>query len=263
MIYSLNKMDDEIFRTTINNVGRDVVSYYTNQTDKVIVEPNAQLDGGKIYCRSDSWIQRGDIIKVSGNWFVVSQLSNLASDTYNVGVITMCDVRLRIRFGYFVYDVPAIASKYSGNSNVRGIIDDSVDGQLSFITGYHKEFEQLTDNPYVLVFGKVWQIGDYLNVNNVLTVYCKGKDTVTSPEICIEPIAKEYKVGDSIDLKIHILNTVNNTVPDDIKITVAGTNMGTVNGTTVTFTKAGKTSIMITSSELKTYYVSPDITVTN
>lgn len=263
MIYSLNKMDDDIFRTTINNVGRDVVSYYTNQIDKIIVEPNTQLDGGKIYCRSDSWIQRGDIIKVSGNWFVVSQLSNLASDVYNVGVITMCDVALQIRLGNFVYHIPAVASKYSGNSNVRGIIDDSVEGKLSFITGYHEEFDELTDNPCVTVFGKVWQIGNYLNVNNVMTVYCEGASSTMTPEICIEPIPLTVKVGDTIDLKVHILNTSNNTVPGDLKISMSGTNMGTVNGTSIRFDKAGTVTITLTSSSLKTYYTSPDITVTN
>ena len=166
MIYSVKKMDDEIFRTSVAHVCREVVNYYTGETDKVIVEPNSGLDGGKIYCRNTSWIRRGDIIKVSGNWFVVSHLSNLASDVYNVGVITMCDVQLTLRLGKFVYNIPAVASKFSGNSNVRGIIDDSVEGKLSFITGYSEEFDKLTDNPYINVFGKVWQIGNYLNVNN-------------------------------------------------------------------------------------------------
>ena len=261
MIYNVKKIDDDIFRTSIDNVGRDVVNYYTKQTDKVIVEPNSQLDGGKIYCRTESWIRRGDIIKLSGNWYVVSHLSNLASDVYNVGVITMCDVQLLIRFGKFAYYVPAVASKYSGNSNVRGIIDDSVEGKLSFITGYHEEFDELDDNPCVTVFGKVWQIGDFLNVNNVMTVYCEGRSSAVTPEICIEPIPYTYKVGDSVDLKIHILNTTQNQIPDDLKITLAGINMGTVNGTTVTFTKAGTTSIMLQSATLKTYYVTYDIKV--
>lgn len=261
MIYSVKKIDDNIFRTTINNEGRDVVNYYTGQTDKILVEPNSSLDGGKIYCRNTSWIRRGDIIKVSGNWYVISHLNNLASDVYNVGVITMCDVRLKMRLGKFVYEVPAVASKFSGNSNVRGIIDDSVEGKLSFITGYTKEFDELTDNPCVTVFGKVWQIGDFLNVNNVLTVYCQGSGGV-SEELCIEPIPLEYKVGDSIDLKVHVLNTANNTMPDDLKITVSGVGVGTVNGTTITFNKTGLTTIMIQSAKLKTFYMSPEIKIT-
>ncbi len=260
MIYSVKKVDDDFFRTTIDSLGKDVVSYYTGQTDKVIVEPNGNLDGGKIYCRSESWIKRGDVIKVNGNWFVVSHLSNLASDVYNAGVITMCDVKLKLRLGKFVYEVPAVASKYSGNSNVRGIIDDSVEGKLSFITGYDERFDELDDNPCVSVFSKIWQIGDFLNVNNVMTVYCQGASGV-SPEICIEPIPLAYKVGDSIDLKVHILNTTKNDIPKDLKITVSGIGMGTVDGTTVTFNKTGLTSIMIQSAELKTYYVSPEIKI--
>ena len=261
MIYSVKKVDDDFFRTTIDSLGKDIVSYYTGQTDKVIVEPNAQLDGGKIYCRSNSWIKRGDIVKVNDNWYVVSQLSNLASDIYNVGVITMCDVKLKIRLGHFVYEIPSVASKYSGNSNVRGIIDDSVEGKLSFITGYTEQFDELDDNPCIIVFGKVWQIGDYLNVNNVMTVYCQGASSSITPEICIEPIPLTYKVGDSIDVKVHILNTAKNTIPKDLKITLSGIGMGTVDGTTITFNKTGLTSIMIQSAELKTYYVSPEIKV--
>lgn len=261
MIYNVKKVDDDIFRTSVDNVGREVVNYYTNQTDKVLVEPNSQLDGGKIYCRSESWISRGDIIKLSGNWYVVSHLSNLASDVYNVGVITMCDVKLLIRLGNFVYNIPAVASKYSGNSNVRGIIDDSIEGKLSFITGYHKEFDELTDNPCITVFDKVWQIGNYLNVNNVMTVYCEGVSGTITPEICIEPIPLTFNVGDTVDLKVHILNTTNNQIPSDLKITLGGSNMGTVNGTTIKFTKVGTTSIMLTSSKLGTYYTTPNITV--
>ena len=260
MFYSVKKMDDEIFRTTINNMGRDIVNYYTGQTDTILVEPNSSLDGGKIYCRSDSWLRRGDIIKLSGNWYVVSHLSNLASDIYNAGVITMCDVKLKIKLGTFVYEVPAVASKYSGNSNVRGIIDDSVDGKLSFITGYHEEFDKLTDNPCVSIFGKVWQIGDYLNVNNVMTVYCQGTTSYIPSEICIEPIPLEYKVGDTVDLKIHVLNVAKDIIPDDIKITVTGSK-GVVDGTKVTFTKAGTTSILITSKTVDEHYVTADITV--
>ena len=260
MLYSVKKVDDDFFRTTIGSLGRDVVNYYTGESTRVIVEPNGTLDGGKIYCRSESWIKRGDIIKISDEWYVVSQLSNLASDIFNVGVITRCDVALKMRLGNFVYDVPAVASKYSGNSNVRGIIDDSVEGKLSFITGYTKEFDELKDNPCVTVFGKVWQIGDFLNVNNVLTVYCQGAGAVAE-EICIEPIPLEYKVGDSIDLKVHVLNTADDTVPKDLKITVAGVGVGTINGTTITFNKTGLTNIMIQSAELGTFYLSPEIKV--
>lgn len=262
MKYSVNKIDDDFFRTTLNRAGKDVVSYYTGETDKIIVEPNANLDGGKIYCRSESWIKRGDIIKVNGNWYVVNHLSNLASEVYNVGVITICDVYLQIRLGKFVYHVPAIASKYGGNSNARGIIDDSVEGRLTFITGYTKEFDELDNNPCISVFGKVWQIGDFLNVNNVMTVYCEGKQGYIAPELCIEPIPMTYKVGDSIDLKVYVLNTTDNDIPDDLKITVSGIGMGKVDGTTVTFNKTGLTNIMIQSAELKTFYMTPEIRVT-
>lgn len=261
MIYSVKKIDDDIFRTTINNLGRNVVSYYTGQTDVVLVEPNSTLEGGKIYCKKESWIRRGDIIKVSDEWYVVSQLSNLASEVFNIGVITRCDVALKIRLGNFVHKLPAVASKYSGNSNVRGIIDDSVEGKLSFITGYNEKFDELDDNPCVTVFGKVWQIGDFLNVNNVMTVYCQGAGSV-SPEICMEPIPLTYKIGDSIDIKAHILNRADETLPSDLTIKATGIGMGTVDGTTVTFNKTGLTSIMISSNELKTYYVSPEIRVT-
>lgn len=259
MIYNVKKVDDDFFRTTIDSLGKDVVNYYTGETDRVIVEPNANLDGGKIYCRSESWIRRGDIIKVSGEWYVINHLSNLASDVFNVGVITRCDVALKMRLGYFVHEIPAVASKYNGNSNVRGIIDDSVEGKLSFITGYHEEFDKLTNNPKVVVFGKVWQIGDYMNVNNVMTVYCQG--TSASPEICIESIPLEYKVGDTIDLKVHVLNTAKDTVPSDLKIQVSGIGMATIDGTKITFLKTGLTSIMLTSTELQNYYVSPEIKV--
>ena len=261
MIYNTKKIDDNMFAQTLAGQGREVVNYYTNQTDKVLVEPNSQLDGGKIYCSSESWISRGDIIKISDNWYVVSQLSNLASDMYNIGVITMCDVKLLIKLGSFVYNIPAVASKYSGNSNVRGIIDDSTEGQLSFITGYHKEFDELTNNPCITVFGKVWQIGNYLNVNNVMTVYCQGKTGTIKPGLGIEPIPLSFKVGDKVDLKVHVLNTTKNTIPEDLKITLAGTNMGIVNGTTVTFTKIGKTSIVVESRQLGAFYQTPELTV--
>lgn len=261
MIYSVKKVDDNFFRTTIGSLGRDVVNYYTGETTRVIVEPNGTLDGGKIYCHSESWIKRGDIINISGEWYVVSHLSNLASDIFNVGVITRCDVKLKMRLGKFVYEVPAVASKYSGNSNVRGIIDDSVEGKLSFITGYEERFNELDDNPCITVFGKVWQIGDFLNVNNVMTVYCQGAGNVSN-EICIEPIPLTYKVGDTIDLKLHVLNTTNDKIPDDVKIQISGIGMATVDGTKITFLKTGLTSIMITSTKLQTYYVSPEIRVT-
>ena len=261
MIYNIKKMDDDIFRTTVNHQGREVVNYYTGETDTILVEPNASLDGGKIYCRNTSWIKRGDIIKVSGNWFVVSHLSNLASDVYNAGIITMCDVELKLRLGDFVYNVPAVASKYSGNSNVRGVIDDSVDGQLSFITGYHKEFDELDDNPCVSVFGKVWQIGNYLNVNKVMTVYCQGVTDAMPIEIGIEPIPLTVKVGEPIDLKIHLLNTASMELPSDLKFTLSGIQAGTVDGHTVTFNKTGKFNITITSKTLGNFYTTPDITV--
>ena len=261
MIYSVKKIDDNIFRTTKQNVGREVVNYYTNQKDIVLVEPNSTLEGGKIYCEKDSWIRRGDIVKISDEWYVVNQLSNLASEVFNVGVVTRCDVELQMRLGNFVYHIPAVASKYSGNSNVRGIIDDSVEGQLNFITGYHKDFDNLTDNPCVTVFGKVWQIGNYLNVNNVLTVYCEGVSSSIRPEICIEPIALTYNVGDTIDLKVHVLNTTANEVPNDLKITLSGLDVGDINGTKITFKKSCITSIMLASTTLGTYYVTPDITI--
>ena len=262
MIYSVKKIDDDIFRTSMVNTGRDVVSYYTNEVDRILVEPNASLDGGKIYCRSDSWIKRGDIIKISNEWYVVSHLSNLASSVYNVGIVTRCDVKLILRLGDFVYEIPAVASKYSGNSNVRGIIDDSVEGKLSFITGYNEKFKKLQDNPCVSLFGKVWQVGDYMNVNNVLTVYCEGVSIQNDAAFCIEPIPMKYKVGDSVDLKIHLLNRGDPTLPDDIEIVLAGPNMGKVEGSKVTFTRAGVTSIAITSNLFGAYYVSKDIEVT-
>ena len=262
MFYSAKKIDDNIFRTTIDSVGREIVNYHTGETDTVLVEPNANLDGGKIYCRSESWLKRGDIIKLSGDWYVVNHLSNLASDVYNAGAITRCDVLLRMKIGYFVYEIPAVASKYSGNSNVRGIIDDSVEGKLSFITGYDKLFDQLTSNPCVNVFGKVWQIGDYLNVNNVMTVYCQGASSTVNPDLCIKPIKLEYKLGESVDLDIYTLNYGPNILPDDIEIKLSGQNMGDVSGNTVTFTTTGVTSIVIQSKLLGAYYVTPDIKVT-
>lgn len=262
MIYSVKKIDDNIFKTTIDNIGREVVNYHTGKTDRVLVEPNSQLNGGQIYCKSDSWIKRGDIIKLSGNWYVVNHLSNLASDVYNAGMITMCDVVLTMKIGYFVYEIPAVASKYSGNSNVRGIIDDSVEGKLSFITGYDKLFDKLTTNPCVNVFGKVWQIGDYLNVNNVMTVYCQGASSTINPELCIKPIPLEFKLGDTLDLDIHVLNYGPNELPDDIEIKLAGQDMGDVSGHTVTFTKTGITSIALSSKLLGAYYVTPDIKIT-
>ena len=261
MIYNIKKIDDDIFRNSIDHIGREVECYYSGQKDKVLVEPNGSLDGGKIYCRNTSWIKRGDIIKVSGEWYVVMHMSNLASDIYNVGVINRCDVALKLRLGRFVYDVPAVASKYSGNSNVRGVIDDSIEGQLSFITGYHSDFDAMTDNPCITVFGKVWQIGNYLNVNNVMTVYCQGVQGSPRPELCVRPIALEYKVGDSVELDIQVLNTTATDIPDDLRITLSG-NVGTIQGNKITFTKSCITSIMIASTSLNTYYVTPDIKVT-
>ena len=261
MFYSAKKIDDNIFRTTINSVGREIVNYHTGALDTVLVEPNANLDGGKIYCRSDSWLKRGDIIKLSGDWYVVNHLSNLASDVYNAGAITRCDVILTMKIGYFVYEIPAVASKYSGNSNVRGIIDDSIEGQLSFITGYDELFTRLDSNPCVNVFGKVWQIGDFLNVNNVMTVYCQGMSNPQA-DLCIKPIPLEYKLGDSIDLEVHTLNYGPNELPHDLEIKLSGKDMGDVNGNTITFTKTGVTSIVIQSKYLGAYYVTPDIKVT-
>ena len=116
MVYNLKKVDAQMFESQINGLGRDVTSFYTKETDKILVEPNSSYDGGKIYCRKESWIKRGDIISISDNWYLVSNLSNLASDVYNVGTITLCDVRLTIELGNFTYEVPSVASKYSGSS---------------------------------------------------------------------------------------------------------------------------------------------------
>ena len=263
MIYNVKKMDDQMFRNTIEGMGRTVTNYYTNETDTVLVEPNGQLDGGKVYCRSDSWIKRGDIIKVSGEWYLVNDISNLASDVYNVGVITRCDVELKIRLGKFVYMMPCVVSKYSGNSNARSIIDDSVEGQLSFITGYREAWDDLTKSPTVNVFGKAWRVGNALNVNNVMTVYCQGREDVVNAEIGIEPIAYEYKVGDTVDLSIHILNLSDykNKLPDDLVISVAGTGIAKVSGTKVTFTGRGKTFILISSASLGANYQTEYINV--
>ena len=262
MIYNVRKMDDQMFRNTIDHMGREVVNYYTNETDTVLVEPNGQLDGGKIYCRSDSWIKRGDIVKVSGEWYVVNDLSNLASDVYNVGVITRCDVELKIKLGNFVYIMPCVVSKYSGNSNARSIIDDSVEGQLSFITGYRPEWKELTKSPTINVFGKAWRVGNALNVNKIMTVYCKGREDTVNAEIGIEPIQSTYKVGDVIDLKIHILNKADylDELPTDLRIDVAG-DVAEVNGTQIICKKKGRFFIALQSPSLATSHTTGYIEV--
>ena len=210
-----------MFDSQLNGLGRDVVDFYTDKTDKILVEPNSSYDGGKIYCRKESWIKRGDIISISDNWYVVSNLSNLASDVYNVGTITLCDVTMTVELGYFTYEVPAVASKYSGSSNVRGIIDDSVEGKLSFITGYNKAFDDIKGNPYVALFGKVWQIGDTMNVNNVMNVYCQGAEQLPEPKIGMSPVKLTYNLGDRFNVKFYWLNTADDT--DEIRWE---TNMG-------------------------------------
>lgn len=258
MVYNFQKMDSFMFRDHVRGLGRDVVSYYTKETDKVLVEPNTSLDGGKLYCEKDSWIKRGDIISISGNWYVVNQLSNLASDIFNVGTITLCDVYLSLKLGDFVYEVPAVASKYSGNSNVRGIIDDSVEGKLSFITGYHKELDEVSDNPYVALFGKIWQIGDIMNVNNVVNVYCKGAEKLPNAQIGMSPIEKEYKVGDKINVKFYWLNT-NEKKEMTYSTTDATIAQIDINGN-VHFLRRGTVNIVATGEE-GTQYISHNITV--
>lgn len=247
-----------MFESQLKGLGRDIVSFYTKETDKILVEPNSSYDGGKIYCRKESWIKRGDIISISDNWYVVSNLSNLASDVYNVGTITLCDVTMIVELGYFTYEVPAVASKYSGSSNVRGIIDDSVEGKLSFITGYHKEFDDIVGNPYVVLFGKVWQIGDTMNVNNVLNVYCKGAEQLPERKIGMSPIEVNHKLGDRFKVKMYWLNT---TETEPIKYSV---NMGIAsidqNGN-IHCTGRGTFNIVGTGTVSGKMYISPDITV--
>lgn len=257
MVYNFKKIDANVFKSQMDGLGREVKSYYTNDTDRVLVEPNSSYDGGKIYCNKNSWIKRGDIISISDNWYVVSNLSNLASDVFNVGTITLCDVFLTLKLGSFVYELPAVASKYSGSSNVRGIIDDSVEGQLSFITGYHKELDELDDNPYVVMFGKVWQIGNLMNVNNVLNVYCKGAEYAPKVQIGMSPIDLNPYVGDRIDVKFYLLNTT-----DKGEITY-----GTTDDTIAEFDHNGKVrflrrgSVNITATCNGILYISPNITV--
>ena len=259
MVYNFKKMDASVFKEQLKGLGRDVVSYYTKETDRVLVEPNSSYDGGKLYCYKDSWIQRGDIISISNNWYVVSNLSNLASDIYNVGTITLCDVYLTVQLGNYVYEVPAVASKYSGSSNVRGIIDDSVEGKLSFITGYHKEFDEVTGNPYVALFGKIWQIGDMMNVNNVLNVYCQGASSVPKAKIGISPVESTYKMGDKIDVKSYWLNTNDN---KEIKISVNDKAVAEVDAQgKIHFLRRGTVNIVATCEENGIMYISPNITV--
>lgn len=258
MIYNLKKVDTQMFKSQLDGLGRDVISYYTKETDKILVEPNSSYDGGKIYCRKDSWIKRGDIISISDNWYLVSNLSNLASDVYNVGTITLCDVTLTVELGSFTYAVPSVASKYSGSSNVRGIIDDSVEGKLSFITGYHKEFDNIVGNPYVVLFGKVWQIGDTMNVNNVMNVYCQGAEQLPQPKIGMSPIELNHKLGDKFKVQMYLLNT---TETEEIKYSV---NMGIAtidqNGN-VHCTGRGTFNIVGTGVTSGKMYISPDIKV--
>lgn len=258
MVYNFRKIDANMFKSNMDGLGREVVSYYTQETDRVLVEPNTSYDGGRIYCYKDSWIKRGDIISISGNWYVVSQLSNLASDIFNVGAITLCDVYLTLKLGNFVYEVPAVASKYSGSSNVRGIIDDSVEGKLSFITGYHKELDEVSNNPYVALFGKIWQIGDMMNVNNVMNVYCQGCDKLPQPQIGMSPIETTYKVGDRINVKFYWLNTNENEAMeyDTTDHTLAQID---VKGN-ILFLRRGSVNIVATGED-GTMYVSPNITI--
>ena len=258
MIYNLKKVDAQMFKTQMDSFGRDIVSFYTKETDRILVEPNSSYDGGKIYCRKDSWVNRGDIISISDNWYLISNLSNLASDVYNVGTITLCDVTLTVELGDFTYEVPSVASKYSGSSNVRGIIDDSVEGKLSFITGYHKEFDDIVGNPYVVLFGKVWQIGDTMNVNNVMNVYCQGAEQLPQPKIGMSKVETKCKLGDRFKVKMYWLNT---TETEPITYSV---NMGiaTIDQSgNVHCTGRGTFNIVGTGTVSGKMYISPDITV--
>lgn len=247
-----------MFKSQLDGLGRDVTSFYTKETDKVLVEPNASFDGGKIYCRKESWIKRGDIISVSDNWYVVSNLSNLASDVYNIGTITLCDVTMIVELGKFTYELPAVASKYSGSSNVRGIIDDSVEGKLSFITGYNEAFDNIKGNPYVVLFGKVWQIGDTMNVNNVVNVYCQGAEYLPEPKIGMSPVEKTYKVGDRFNVKFYWLNSAEK---DEIRWEV-NTGVATIddNGR-VHCQGRGSFNIVGRGINTGTLYISPNIVI--
>lgn len=258
MVYNFRKMDDNIFKTSLQGLGRDVTNYYTQETDKILVEPNSSYDGGKIYCKADSWIKRGDIIKISDNWYVVSQLSNLASDIFNVGTITLCDVRLILQLGDFTYEVPAVASKYSGSSNVRGIIDDSVEGKLSFITGWHEEFDDLDNNPYVVLFGKLWQIGDMMNVNNVVNVYCKGAEALPKAQIGMSRIDKVQNIGAYLEPKFYLLNT---TETDTITVSVNNDDVAQVVNGKIHCIRRGTFNIVATCNKDGAMYISPNITV--
>lgn len=260
MIYNFKKIDANMFKSNMDGLGRETTNYYTNETDRILVEPNSNFDGGKIYCYKESWIKRGDIISISDNWYVVSQLSNLASDIFNVGVITLCDVFLTVQLGNFTYRIPAVASKYSGNSNVRGIIDDSAEGKLSFITGYSDKFEEIKGNPYVVMFGKMWQIGDYMNVNNVLTVYCEGAtSTGLKAEIGMSPIETSYKVGDRIKPEFYLLNT---TKTGEITLSTSNNTIAEVDSQgRIHFLRRGSVNIVATSNVDGAMYISPNITV--
>lgn len=258
MVYNFKKIDASVFKDQMKGLGRDVVNYYTEETDKVLVEPNSSFDGGKIYTYKESWIKRGDIISISGNWYVVSNLSNLASDVFNVGTITLCDVYLTVELGQFVYEVPAVASKYSGSSNVRGIIDDSVEGKLSFITGYHAEFDEVSGNPYVALFGKIWQIGDMMNVNNVLNVYCKGAENVPKAKIGMSPVKLTHNLGDRFDVKFYWLNTNTN---EEFRYYI-NTDMAEVDiDGRIHCTRRGSFNIVAICDKTGTMYISPNITV--
>lgn len=258
MVFNFKKIDAGMFKTNMDGLGRDVVNYYTKETDKVLVEPNSNYDGGKLYCYKDSWIKRGDIISISDNWYVVSQLSNLASDIFNVGTITLCDVYLTLKLGNFTYEVPAVASKYSGNSNVRGIIDDSVEGKLSFITGYAPEFDQVSDNPYVTLFGKVWQIGDIMNVNKVVNVYCQGAEKLPKAQIGMSPCEKTYKLGDKFKVNFYWLNTMEG---KDMTLSVNTGNATIDQNGNVHCTARGSFNIVAMGDKDGAMYISPLITV--
>ena len=258
MVYNFKRIDAGMFKTNMDGLGREVKNYYTHETDKVLVEPNSSYDGGKIYCYKDSWIKRGDIISISDNWYVVSNLSNLASDIFNIGTITLCDVYLTLELGDFTYEVPAVASKYSGSSNVRGIIDDSVEGKLSFITGHSAEFDEVTNNPYVALFGKIWQIGDIMNVNNVVNVYCQGAETLPKAKIGMSPCERTYNLGDRFKVKFYWLNTM-----EGKEMTYSiNTDMATIdqNGN-VHCVDRGVFNIVATGAKDGAMYISPNITV--
>lgn len=261
MVYNFKKIDDNLFKTNLDGVGREVVNYYTKETDRVLVEPNSQFDGGKIYCKKDSWIKRGDVISVSDNWYVVSQLSNLASEVFNIGVITLCDVTLVLKLNEFVYEVPAVASKYSSNANVRGIIDDSVDGQISFICGYDEAFEQeVNDSPYIVMFGKVWQVGNIMNVNHIINVRCKGvTEDKPRPDIGMSPVNLTPKVGDYQEVKFYTLNATSN---DPITLDVNDKSIAEIdNSGRVHYLKKGSVNIVGRCEKTGAIYISPNITV--